>query len=92
MTLPYLEEKWIENPTVVSVGRVHARCTVIGTKRQDVVGVSVNGGHCVVPFQRALSPDQTKPSSFLPPMIYPTFCYGFCIDYVCCCYATYTQM
>lgn len=54
MTLPYLEEKWIENPTVVLVGGVHAQCPVTGAKRQDVVGVSVNGaivwfhsrGHC----------------------------------------------
>lgn len=79
MTVLYLEEKWIENPTVVLVGGGHARCPVTQTKHRDVVGVSVNGGHCVASFQRALSPDKTKPSSFLPPMTYPTFCSGFCI-------------
>lgn len=67
MTSACLEEKWIENPTVVLVGGARARCPGAGAKRQDVVGVSVNGGHCVRPFQWTLSPDRTQPSSLLPP-------------------------
>ena len=45
-----------------------ARCPGTRTKRRDVVGVRVNGSHRV-------SPDTTKTSSFLPPVIDPTFCF-----------------
>lgn len=64
MTLPCLEEKWIENPTVVLVGGVHAHRLVTGTKRQDD-GVSVNGA--IVCFHSRLHCPQTKQSHPPPP-------------------------